>query len=117
MLQTLLTTLSACGGLEVVKWLFNRRTQNRISEAKASIEETSAESARRKLDQETVVFLQNQLSSQEERFAQQSDLLHKATERELELTRNVAALELELQSTRCDVADCPSRHPPRNYKL
>lgn len=112
MTDTLLTALTALGGLEMLKWLFTRRSQMRISNARASIEETSAEEARAKLYQQTVMFLQSQLSSKEERFAAQTELLRESSKREIELTRELGRLQLELLSSRCDIIGCTRRQPP-----
>lgn len=112
-IETLLTAITTFGGLEMVKWFFTRRSQVRISNARASIEETSAEEAKTKLHQQTILFLQSQLSSKEERFAAQTEQLRESSKREIELTRELGRLQLELLSSRCDILDCASRRPPR----
>lgn len=106
--QVLVAILGAMGGLECVKWFFNRKANSRIVLAEA-------ESAEFHTLQETVQFLQAQLQEKEERFANQTDRLRKTqddlfTERE---ARHNAELELALK--RCDDKECPFRQPPNAH--
>lgn len=107
--QILIAILGALGGLECVKWLFNR---NRI-----------ARSDEFKILRETNVFLQQQLQAKEERFAEQTQLVRKQNTEILDLTTKMAEMEIkheqekaelmiELVKVRCDDADCPFRKPP-----
>ncbi|MCM1376957.1 MAG: hypothetical protein NC097_04895 [Clostridium sp.] len=104
--------LGAIGGLEAIKWLMNRKNASRIVRAQAMTEEQSALSAREKLYEDTILFLQQQLKEKEERFAQQTELLRQSTSSELELTRQLGQLELRLQRCRCDKFNCADRQPP-----
>lgn len=108
----LLQVIGAVGGLEAVKWIATRKSAGRMARAQAISEESSALSAREKLYEDTILFLQNQLKEKEERFALQTDELRKATASELQLTRRIGSLELRLQSCRCDRFSCRERIPP-----
>lgn len=107
--QVMIAILTALGGLECVKWFFNR---NRI-----------ARSDEFKILRETNVFLQQQLQAKEERFAEQTQLVRKQNTEILDLTTKMAEMEIrheqekaelmiELVKVRCDDNDCPFRRPP-----
>lgn len=103
--ETAIAILASLGGLEFIKWLFNRKASSRLALAEA-------ESAEFHTLQETVQFLQTQLQEKEERFASQTDRLRRCQddlfgERE---ARHKAELELALK--RCEEQDCPFRQPP-----
>lgn len=114
--QTLGAILTALGGLECVKWFFNRKTNSRMAIAEA-------ESAEFHHLQETNEWLQKQLQAKEERFAEQTQLVRKQNTEILDLTtrmaekdivhaQEVADLRIELAKVRCDDGDCPFRRPP-----
>lgn len=107
--QVIVAILGALGGLECIKWLFNR---NRI-----------ARSDEFKILRETNEFLQQQLRSKEERFAEQTQLVRKQNTEILDLTAKMAEMEIrqeqekaelkiELVKVRCNDEDCPFRIPP-----
>lgn len=99
------TLLGALGGLEFLKWLWNRKASSRIALAEAESKEFH-------VLQETMEFLQRQLRDKEERFAEQTQLVRKQNTEVLELTRKLSDARLELAMKRCDEDDCPFRRPP-----
>lgn len=112
----MIAILGGLGGLEFVKWLFNRKTNSRIALAEA-------ESAEFHHLQETNEWLQKQLQAKEERFAEQTQLVRKQNTEILEMTTKMAEMEIrheqekaelkiELVKVRCDYGDCPFRRPP-----
>ena len=114
--QVMIAILGGLGGLEFVKWLFNRKTNSRIALAEA-------ESAEFHHLQETNEWLQKQLQAKEERFAEQTQLARKQNTDILEMTKKMAEMEIrheqekaelkiELVKVRCDDEDCPFRRPP-----
>lgn len=114
--QVLIAVIGALGGLECVKWFFNRKTNSRIALAEA-------ESAEFHHLQETNEWLQKQMQAKEERFAEQTQLVRKQNTEILELTakmaesdiahtREIAELKIELVKVRCDDESCPFRKPP-----
>lgn len=106
--QALIAIVGGFGGLEFIKWLFNRKTNTRIAIA-------AAESAEFHTLQETIQFLQKQLQEKEERFANQTDRLRR-TQDDLFKEREARHLaELELALRRCDDDACPFRQPPNAH--
>lgn len=110
--EMMMQLLAALGGLEAVKWVMTRKSASRIARAQAFTEEQNALSAREKLYEDTILFLQSQLKEKEERFASQTEQLRAAMAAELSLTRRLGELELRLQACRCDKIDCRHRVPP-----
>lgn len=107
-LSSVLAVLGAFGGLELIKWLFNRRANSRIMIAEA-------ESAEFHTLQETVQFLQEQLRAKEERFAEQTGRL-RATQDELFKAKEAEyEARLELAEKKCEDMPCPFRQPPNAY--
>ena len=114
--QVIIAILGALGGLECVKWFFNRKANSRIAIAEA-------ESAEFHHLQETNEWLQKQLQAKEERFAEQTQLVRKQNTEILDLTAKMADMEIrneqenaelriELVKVRCEDSDCPYRRPP-----
>lgn len=107
-IETLVTVLTAMGGLEAVKYLINRKSNARISEAEA-------DSAEFHVLKEQIEFLQVQLKQKEERFAEQTQLVRNLNTEVLELTQKLGNTELELQRYRCIRAKCQQREPQNGY--
>ena len=114
--QVLIAISGALGGLEFVKWLFNRKTNSRIAIAEA-------ESAEFHHLQETNEWLQKQLQAKEERFAEQTQIVRNLNREVLELTMRMAQMEVEFAKEKgelelehalkkCEDIDCPFRRPP-----
>lgn len=102
------TVITALGGFEFVKWVATRRYGKRKEEAEADDSEFG-------VLRKQVEFLQEQLLKKEERFAAQTDVLRATTARELELTRRVAALEVERGLKLCEKRNCANREPQSGY--
>lgn len=102
----LATIIASLGGLELVKFLFNRKSQSRLADAEA-------DSAEFKQLREYNEFLQAQLQDKEERFVSQTGRL-RATQDELFKERDLRHdIELQLVQKRCDrITQCPFRIPP-----
>ena len=105
----LVTLLGTLGGFEFVKWLFNRKRIERTDEFK--------------IIRETNEFLQEQLQDKEQRFAEQTQLVRKQNteilaltttmaEKDIEHTKIIADLRIELSNVRCEDGECPFRRPP-----
>lgn len=107
-IETLVTVLTAMGGWEAVKYLINRKSNARISEAEA-------DSAEFHILKEHIEFLQEQNKQKEERFADQTQLVRNLNNEVLELTKKNGSLELELQRYRCIRAKCSQREPQNGY--
>lgn len=102
------TVITALGGFEFVKWVATRKYGKRKDEAEADDSEFG-------VLRKQVEFLQEQLLKKEERFAAQTDVLRATTARELELTRRVAALEVERGLKLCEKRNCANREPQSGY--
>lgn len=113
------TILGSQAVAEIVRWIKNRKTDSRIEEAHADSEEFSSL-------RETVQFLQEQLKSKEERFAEQTGMVRSLNSEVIQLTKEKAGVELEyarykadteleLEKVRCEDKPCPWRKPPNAY--
>lgn len=103
-----MTILTALGGWEFVKYLINRKSNKRISEAEA-------DSAEFHVLKEHIEFLQEQNKQKEERFADQTQLVRNLNNEVLELTKKNGSLELDLQKYRCIRPKCQQREPQNGY--
>lgn len=115
LITTVCSMVSVLGGWEAVRYLINRKSNKRISESEADRKETEADSDEFHLLRETIEFLQTQLREKEERFAEQTRLLRQQNTEILDLTRQKAAIELELQTYKCVVKKCAHRQPQNGY--
>lgn len=102
------TILGSQAVAEIVRWVKNRRTDSRIEEAHADSEEFSSL-------RETIQFLQDQLKGKEERFAEQTSIVRRLNTEVIQLTKEKADVELELEKVRCEDKPCPWRRPPNAY--
>ena len=95
--------VTALGGIEgikqLVKWWMSRKTNARIEDAHADVEE----------------FLQKQLSEKEQRFVEQTDRLRKAQDELFTLKETNSDLKLELALKRCERKKCGDREPQNGY--
>lgn len=107
-LTTILTIVTTLGGWEMIKYFINRKSNSRIAEAEADTVEFT-------VLRQTVEFLQAQLQEEEQRFAQQTELLRKANTEILELTKEKGAIELELSMHCCLRKKCAQREPQNGY--
>ena len=64
---------------------------------------------------EAMDFLQTQLKEKEQRFAEQTDLVRKQNLDILQLNKEKAQLELDLQRYKCVIKGCTKRDPQNGY--
>lgn len=111
-LDNVLTIIGAMGGFEAAKWavnfFVNRKTNARIEDAHADVEEFKAL-------REYNEFLQKQLSEKEERFVEQTARLRKAQDELFALKEDHSNLKLELAMKRCERKKCGDREPQNGY--
>lgn len=121
--------VGAFGGLELIKWLYNRKPSRKKAAAEASAVEADAEKTEIEALRgtiETLVetikvkhdnndWLQQQLQSKEERFAEQTQLVRRLNSEVLELTQKLADEILAHKMDECKDRDCPFRQPPKAY--
>jgi hypothetical protein len=103
--ETITVLLGALGGLEFLKWLFNRKTNSRLLVAEA-------ESAEFHTLQETNEFLQKQLQAKEERFVEQTERLRRTQDDLFRAKESEYQARLELALKKCEDEECPFRRPP-----
>lgn len=108
MIEMIVAVIGALGGWEAVKYLINRKTNQRKAEAEA-------DSAEFGVLKETTAFLQQQLHEKEQRFCEQTDRLRKVQDDYFALMKEHAQTELDLQRFRCVVKKCPNREPQNGY--
>jgi predicted nucleic acid-binding Zn-ribbon protein len=104
--------VTALGGIEgvkqLLKWLMSRKTNARIEDAHADVEEFKAL-------REYNEFLQKQLSEKEQRFVEQTDRLRKVQDELFTLKETNSDLKLELALKRCERKNCGNREPQNGY--
>ena len=96
------------GAMQLVKWWVNRKTDKRISDAQADVEEFKAL-------REYNEFLQKQLSEKEQRFVEQTERLRKLQDEHFALKETNSDLKLELAMKRCERKKCGDRVPQNGY--
>lgn len=100
--------MTALGGIEgikqLIKWWMSRKTNARIEDAHADVEEFKAL-------REYNEFLQKQLSEKEQRFVEQTDRLRKVQDELFTLKETNSDLKLELALKRCERKKCGDREP------
>lgn len=108
----ILTIVGTLGGFEAIKWTVNfyanRKTNSRIEEAHADVEEFKAL-------REYNEFLQKQLSEKEERFVEQTARLRQVQDELFTLKECYSDLKLELALKRCERKKCGDREPQNGY--
>jgi septal ring factor EnvC (AmiA/AmiB activator) len=114
--------LLALGGLEFIKWVFNRKTDKRLAEATADYTEVKTDTDEFHLLRERLELADRQLLEKEQRFYEQTDELRKTTselltaERKIsDLNGEVSALKAERKMKLCEVRNCSQRVPQSGY--
>ncbi len=107
-LATIAAVIGTLGGFELIKYLLNFKNNRRRNEAGADHDEFS-------VLKETIIFLQEQLRDKEKRFAEQTDVVRKLTNENLELTKENATLRAERALKLCERRNCGQREPQSGY--
>ena len=101
----LVTALGGTEGIkQLIKWWMSRKTNARIEDAHADVEEFKAL-------REYNEFLQKQLSVKEQRFVEQTDRLRKVQDELFTLKEANSDLKLELAVKRWVRKKCGDREP------
>lgn len=110
------------GGGVVVSWMLFRKQSKRIKNAEADSAETKADAYEFEYLKERLIFAEQQSLEKEKSFADQTLLVRKLNADIVELWQRLldeqkakAAVELELQTKRCDRKKCGDRQPPNEY--
>lgn len=111
-MNTILAIIGAMGGVEGIKWGIrawaNRKTNARIADAQADVEEFKAL-------REYNEFLQKQLSEKEGRFVEQTGRLRQVQDELFTLKESYSDVKLELALKRCEKKKCGDREPQNGY--
>lgn len=111
-LNTILAIIGAMGGIEGIKWgiraWVNRKTNARIADAQADVEEFKAL-------REYNELLQKQLSEKEERFVEQTGRLRQVQDELFTLKESYSDVKIELALKRCEKKKCGDREPQNGY--
>lgn len=127
--QTIITLIGTLGGLELVKWFFNRKANAKIVEAQADSAKIQAEEDEFHLKRERLKFADEQLLEQEKRYADLSDkyyeqtlLVRKLNEQAIEREQligqqkaEIAELKAERAMKLCERRGCQQRQPQSGY--
>ena len=104
--------ITALGGIEGIKqflkWWMSRRTNARIEDAHADVEEFKAL-------REYNEFLQKQLTEKEERFVEQTGRMRSFQDELFKAKEDISKLSIELAVKRCEKKKCGQREPPNGY--
>lgn len=121
-IRDITAVLIALGGLEFIKWIFNRKTDKRLAEATADHTEVKTDTDEFHLLRERLELADRQLLEKEQRFYEQTDELRKTTgelltaERRIsELNGEVSALKAERKMKLCEVRNCAQREPQSGF--
>lgn len=111
-LEVFAAVATALGGWEAIKYLLNRKTNQRKEEAEADSVEFG-------VLKDTIMFLQEQMhnmvisdAEKEKRFIEQTTRLRKVQDENSQIQKEKSKLELELQKYKCIREKCPNRQPP-----
>lgn len=114
--------LLALGGLEFIKWVFNRKPGKRLAEATADHSEVKVDTDEFHLLRERLELADRQLLEKEQRFYDQTDELRKTTgellaaERRIsELNGEVSELKAERKMKLCEKRNCAQREPQSGF--
>ena len=111
-MNTILAIIGAMGGIEGIKWGIrawaNRKTNARIADAQADVEEFKAL-------REYNEFLQKHLSEKEERFVEQTGRLRQVQDELFTLKESYSDVKIELALKRCEKKKCGDREPQNGY--
>ena len=127
--QTLISFVGCVGGLEAIKWFFNRKATMKKAEAEAEAAQIKAEEDEFHLKRERLKFQDEQLLEREQRYAdlsakyyEQTLLVRKLNEQAIEreqligqLKAEVAELKAERAMKLCERRGCAQRQPQSGY--
>lgn len=121
-IETILTIVSAFGGLELLKWLYTRKSKKKVEEAEAEIAKIKAEADEYHLLRERINYLNKDIMDKEARFTEQTNhvrsLNRELLDKETEIGNykaEISALKAERQMKLCQVRGCANRQPQSGY--
>lgn len=121
-LTMVISVVGTLGGFELIKWLFNRKSNSRVAEANADSVELKNNVDEFHYLRERIEFKDKQLLEKEERFVKQTEHIRQLNKQLLDQTIENGLLRAEnseLKAERkmklCEVRNCLKREPQSGY--
>ena len=116
------TTIVSLGGFELVRWLFTRKSNARLVQAKAEEAEIKAETDEYHLLRERLEYADKQAIERDRQYQEQTTLLRETNKLLLakavkigELQAEIARLNAERAMKLCERRGCADRVPQSGY--
>ena len=116
------TLLVSFGGWEAIKWLMNRKSNQRIASADAENKELHNDIDEFRYLRERLEVAEQHLVDKENRFNEQTEIVRELNRKVLELTiengkkeAEIAKLLAERAMKLCNIRCCPNREPQSGY--
>ena len=120
--MTICTVVGALGGLEFIKWWYNRKARTEVEKAEADIAKIKADADEFRYLRERIEMLDKDSLAKEQRFNDQithiRDLNRQIVALEIEkgdLKAEVSALKAERKMKLCERRGCSQREPQSGY--
>lgn len=120
--MTICTVVGALGGLEFIKWWYNRKARTEVEKAEAESAKIKADADEFRYLRERIEMLDKDQIAKEQRFNDQithiRDLNRQIVALEIEkgdLKAEVSALKAERKMKLCEVRNCAKREPQSGY--
>lgn len=121
-METVLSIIAAMGGFELIKWLFNRKSNKRIADANAESVELKNEMDEFHFLRERLEYKDEVINEKEKRFIEQTELVRTLNRQLLEQTiengrlqAKISSLEAERAMKLCERRGCLQREPQSGY--
>jgi GTP1/Obg family GTP-binding protein len=121
-IETIITIAGALGGLELIKWLYTRKSKAKVEEAEAEVARVRADADEYHLIRERLDLLNKDMIEKEKRFMEQTnhvrELNRQLIDKEVEIGNykaEISALKAERQMKLCERRGCQQRQPQSGY--
>lgn len=121
-IETIITLVGALGGLELIKWLYTRKSKAKVEEAEAEVARVKADADEYHLIRERLDLLNKDMIEKEKRFMEQTnhvrELNRQLIDKEVEIGNykaKVSELEAERKMKLCERRGCQQRQPQSGY--
>ena len=120
--EVLATIIASLGGFELVRWLFTRKSNARLVQAKAEEAEIKADADEYHLLRERLEYADKQAIERDRQYQEQTTLLRETNKMLLakavkigELQAEIARLNAERSMKLCERRGCAERVPQSGY--
>jgi hypothetical protein len=121
-IEAIITIAGALGGLELIKWLYTRKSKAKVEEAEAEVARVRADADEYHLIRERLDLLNKDMIEKEKRFMEQTnhvrELNRQLIDKEVEIGNykaEISALKAERQMKLCERRGCQQRQPQSGY--